>query len=55
MRAAEFRASPSPYPEVKSEWTAPFLTKPPPRWMPHSANSNLEGDVIDVAAEVMTE
>ena len=55
MSAAEFRASPSPYPEVKSERTAPFLTKLSPRSMSHAANSNLEGDVIDVAAEVMTE
>ncbi len=55
MSGTEFRASPSPYPEVKSERTAPFLTKPFPRSMPHAADSNLEGDVIDVAAEVMTE
>jgi hypothetical protein len=28
MSAAEFRASPSPYPEVKSKRTPLFLTKP---------------------------
>jgi len=55
MSGTEFRASPSPYLEVKSERTAPFLTKPSSQSMPHAADSNLEGDVIDVAAEVMTE